>query len=441
VNDEQRRLGLDDLTSRLNASGLSLLSEHWQQRRATYCEIGTPDRLTNIVVSDEFLCDLPATREYQSAVEAYALAVAGRIRCGPPNVFYCLSNKAVRMEIRWPIEAAMFQDKFQAWLLVTVKDEGNGSVARCCVDVDRQFAYSGRTIFDDIRNSVNKIRRAIDKNVVLFYRSLTEHPEAYQPVNEGPAKAQPTTLSTEIEKFIAGKAYMLGFQAPEVPGEVFAIDPWDADYLSISKKELSQSAYKLRARGLLELDMSLNFARPSDKLVTAGWPAALGPDRPVAAPQIFELSCLPRKEDLAADLKSALEEHSEFAVIFVDLDRFKEVNDTKGHAQGDSCLDKVIKAIGRAIGSKGKVYRWGGDEFAISLADFSTEEALVTAERTRRAIEASKAGGDIAVTASIGVCGTDRFPNAKSEQLLDAADKAMYASKRAGKNRVTAWPF
>ena len=104
-------------------------------------------------------------------------------------------------------------------------------------------------------------------------------------------------------------------------------------------------------------------------------------------------------------------------------------------------MENVVKTIGGALGRKGTLYRWGGDEFAISLPDFSTDEALSTAERVRRAIEEAKAGGNIPVTASVGVCDTDRLQDSQAETLLESADKAMYASKKNGKNRVTSWPI
>src|SRR5206468_2327685 len=91
---------------------------------------------------------------------------------------------------------------------------------------------------------------------------------------------------------------------------------------------------------------------------------------------------------------------------------------------------------------KGQIYRWGsGDEFAVLLPDFSTDEAKATAERIRSSVEYSKPGGDIAVSTSIGVCGTDRAGSQSAEEILDFADKAMYESKNSGKNRVTTWPL
>ncbi len=94
------------------------------------------------------------------------------------------------------------------------------------------------------------------------------------------------------------------------------------------------------------------------------------------------------------------------------------------------------------------MFRWGGDEFAVILPDFTTEEAHVTSERIRTEIENAKLGGDeIAVTASIGVCSTDRVDDKTLDGVVKCADAAMYESKfpggqkeGAGRNRVSTWP-
>jgi diguanylate cyclase (GGDEF)-like protein len=444
MREEQQQLGIAELTKRLANSGLQMIENNrpWPNRSATYFEIGKPGRQTDVVLSDEFIRDLPGTREYQEAVDSYAMAVAGRARCGSPNVFYCRSHLAINIAIHWPIQQAVLNNMPAAWLLIHVTNEVQGGVAMCCLNVGRHFAYSGRTTLDDMRIATNSIRNAIDCGTVRFY-DRQSHPETYQLIKDdaGDAKERhPPASQSEIEKFIAGKTYMLAFQIADVPGEVYAADAWDAEYLGISKKELSQSAYVLRARGLIDLDTTLCFARPSDKLVSTGWPAAVDSTVSTSPAQVFSLSRLPKKEDLLAELKNSLARSSEIALLVIDLDKFKQVNDTKGHAEGDACLERVIKAIGSAVGRKGTLYRWGGDEFAVALPDFSTGEALATAERIRRAIEEAKAGGDIPVTASVGVAAVDRLQSATAEKLLDSADKAMYASKKNGKNRVTSWP-
>jgi hypothetical protein len=291
MNEQQRLFGIADLTSRLTHQGINVIhSQYWPDRRSTYFEVGKNDRTTDFVLSDEFLRDLPATREYQSAVEAYAHVVAARVRCGSPNIFYCLCNRAVRIEIRWPIEVAMVQDMVKNWLLLTVTDEGNGSVARCCVDVHRGFGQPSQTVFDDVRNAVNTVRDVIDTRGLLFYPSLAAHPEQYQPVHKDRLKIAPSTRVADAERFIAGKAYLLAFEVPDTPGEIFPADPWDAEYLGVPKKELSQATHRLRAKGLIEIDNTGTFARSSDKMIVAGGPEALGQGRTAAALQVFELS-------------------------------------------------------------------------------------------------------------------------------------------------------
>jgi diguanylate cyclase (GGDEF)-like protein len=149
---------------------------------------------------------------------------------------------------------------------------------------------------------------------------------------------------------------------------------------------------------------------------------------------------LPNKEKLISDVSSFLTRKSGIALLVIDLDHFKHVNDTKGHLEGDACLNRVVKAIGGVLGRKGILYRWGGDEFAVSLPDFSTDEAHATAERIRRTVEEAKPGGDdLPVTTSIGVGGSDRMSSRSAEDLIAVADKAMYRSKHQGKNRVTSW--
>src|SRR6266481_4734500 len=152
-----------------------------------------------------------------------------------------------------------------------------------------------------------------------------------------------------------------------------------------------------------------------------------------------DIAGLPKKERLIADVSRFLTRKAGIALLVIDLDHFKTVNDTKGHPEGDACLNRVVKTIGGVLGRKGVLYRWGGDEFAVSLPDFSTEEAHATAERIRSAVEQAKPGADLPVTTSIGVSGSDQMTNGTAEDLLAAADKAMYVSKQQGKNRVTSW--
>jgi diguanylate cyclase (GGDEF)-like protein len=159
-------------------------------------------------------------------------------------------------------------------------------------------------------------------------------------------------------------------------------------------------------------------------------------------PQKLSRLNLPTKDALLEVLRDSLDREELCTVLMIDLDNFKLVNDINGHPAGDACLDSVVSTVADVVGRKGQIYRWGsGDEFAVLLPDFSTNEAKATAERIRSSVEYSKPGGDIAVSTSIGVCGTDLTASKSAEEILDLADKAMYESKNSGKNRVTTWPL
>jgi diguanylate cyclase (GGDEF)-like protein len=154
----------------------------------------------------------------------------------------------------------------------------------------------------------------------------------------------------------------------------------------------------------------------------------------VSLPQ--ELRDLEGKDQLLADTNSELQQLP-ISVIGIDLDGFKAVNDTKGHLAGDECLAKVAKTISSAIRGKGRLYRPGGDEFVVLLPNFSGPEGFACAERIRANLESANVGDGLPVTASIGVACCLAEESKTAEQILKAADDAMYSSKKAGKNRVT----
>jgi len=147
---------------------------------------------------------------------------------------------------------------------------------------------------------------------------------------------------------------------------------------------------------------------------------------------------LPTKENLIEDVKTTLKENKIISLVFIDLDNFKAVNDAFGHPEGTKCLERVAEIIGSIATGKGRLYRYGGDEFAVLLKNFSTDEAVATAERIRLNIDIANLGGTVRVTASIGVASSEQGDSGP-EELLDMADKAAYASKNSGKNRVSRW--
>jgi diguanylate cyclase (GGDEF)-like protein len=144
-------------------------------------------------------------------------------------------------------------------------------------------------------------------------------------------------------------------------------------------------------------------------------------------------ACLEREVEVARRYESPL------AVIFLDIDHFKAVNDTYGHAAGDAVLRSVARLVKDAVRATDGVFRYGGEEFAILIRNSGKTGALQMAERIRRSVAACEHRlGALAykATASLGVAGLN--PGDSASSLLGRADQAMYAAKRGGRNRVEA---
>lgn len=154
-----------------------------------------------------------------------------------------------------------------------------------------------------------------------------------------------------------------------------------------------------------------------------------------------ELSELNDRDGLLEDVSALFEEDTNVAVMFIDLDHFKQVNDQLSHADGDKCLVTIVRTISAVLLHKGRLYRVGGDEFCAMLPNFSQEEAVATAERIRKAVDDLRAfGGKVKVTVSVGVAVSSDKGLAQADALVKAADEAMYVSKFTTKNRVCLWP-
>ncbi len=132
------------------------------------------------------------------------------------------------------------------------------------------------------------------------------------------------------------------------------------------------------------------------------------------------------------------------SVVFVDLDRFKQVNDTYGHQAGDAALKKVAGVLAGALRDTDIVARYGGDEFVLLLPGTDVEHAIEVGTRVceaaREALVQSAEGVNIGITLSLGIATRDshsQFENPK--ELLAAADSALYHSKRNGRNRFTTY--
>lgn len=127
-------------------------------------------------------------------------------------------------------------------------------------------------------------------------------------------------------------------------------------------------------------------------------------------------------------------------MVFIDLDHFKLINDTHGHATGDEVLRHVVATCRQQLRPVDLFGRMGGEEFAILLVACSREQATAIAERIRQAVEASPVvvgDGAVGVSSSIGLAFTDACGH-DLQRLCSEADAALYRAKRGGRNRVEA---
>lgn len=140
------------------------------------------------------------------------------------------------------------------------------------------------------------------------------------------------------------------------------------------------------------------------------------------------------------EMQRSLRYKSCFSLLLLDLDDFKQVNDSYGHQAGDRVLQYIADLIGRTMRQVDMAARYGGEEFAVFLPETSKTEAMIIAERLRRRIDEHKTPWqqhNISVTASIGVTYFDpEQEEAYKDQIIARADKAMYLAKHEGKNRI-----
>jgi diguanylate cyclase (GGDEF)-like protein len=147
-------------------------------------------------------------------------------------------------------------------------------------------------------------------------------------------------------------------------------------------------------------------------------------------------------EILFAEIARSARERRPLAVLMVDLDHFKQINDTHGHQAGDAVLREAarrMQAVTRQYDAPG---RYGGEEFLIVLPGCGARDGYVQAERIREAFarEPFAAGGEsMAVTCSIGVSSSDACADGEACRLIREADEALYDAKNRGRNRVAAF--
>jgi diguanylate cyclase len=122
------------------------------------------------------------------------------------------------------------------------------------------------------------------------------------------------------------------------------------------------------------------------------------------------------------------------SLLLFDVDRFKEINDTLGHATGDDVLKRLVRVVARRTRRVDVLFRIGGEEFAVLLAGAAGADALAVGEDIRACVEGARLLGARVVTISIGI--SELADGQSARAWIAEADEALYAAKRRGRNRV-----
>jgi diguanylate cyclase (GGDEF)-like protein len=140
-------------------------------------------------------------------------------------------------------------------------------------------------------------------------------------------------------------------------------------------------------------------------------------------------------EVFAAEFEIARSRRRDLSLLVVDIDRFKQLNDTRGHAEGDRALKALAAILQRTVRKPDACFRYGGEEFVVMMPGAGADAAVALGEQLRARVAADTASTH-ALTISVGVADMDARLESTAEALFKRADEALYAAKSGGRNRV-----
>ncbi len=294
----------------------------------------------------------------------------------------------------------------------TVDEVGTAlNVGSCALRVDAETAEQALNYyyFADGSEDVASKQDKIIANLDLYCSRLVEHPEAIVQDADDEANSGDEQLPNAIVPLIFHERLIGALQ-------VTAADParlWGENEILLLRTVANQVAVAVNHANL--------FAQIQQQALTDALTGCYNR-------RSFEMQ-------LDREMQAARRQHQPLSLMMLDLDRFKQLNDSVGHDAGDAALRRLADCFRQELRGIDSAARFGGDEFALILPQAYSEGAQIVAERLRARIEEIHVPGFGNLSASIGIA---TFPTQGSSRadLVTAADAALYCAKRAGRNRV-----
>jgi diguanylate cyclase (GGDEF)-like protein len=281
---------------------------------------------------------------------------------------------------------------------------------------------------------------SVDTPVGLAARCVALGSECVELLLAPGGAANPQPLAEHAECWLGIGAESLTESMATIVGQIPEIERlFDTAILDaeVATSILDQARELLTLRNLQALDQVASLLQTAEQL-EARTSALEDKQRRDPLTGVFNRGYL--DELLSKEFASSVAGNWPLSIVFADLDRFKQVNDTHGHPTGDSVLIETARLFQAAVRDTDYVARYGGEEFVIVLPGLARDAARLVCERILSRLRNSRhqiADGTLRVTASLGLATHDaatRFT--RVSDMIEAADRCVYAAKRAGRDRL-----
>src|SRR5258708_1844092 len=303
--------------------------------------------------------------------------------------------------------------------LIEVAPQGRKYFEELEQRAEQEEPMRARRAPDEGRVQLMSPKKAIESMSPMVHNSAYLSGEAF-----GSPKRDEWTHTAEgalARSFAPGSRILDNFSTAQ--SIAFSVNDTDEELRRAANDNLATQVAVLRS-AIEQLGWQLEKEEPA----TPGEDTAIDDLLPVLRRRVFD-------QDLEA-LSGSASEGESVSLLMLDLDHFKTVNDAHGHPVGDEVLIECANTIVRRCRHKGKAYRFGGEEIAVLLPNFTVSEAVALAESIRSEMEKSTMSSKkLSITASIGVA-TAPVHATESKQLLKVADEALYSAKRLGRNLI-----